>query len=249
MIKKIALTLFIVSALVAFNAQAHASKDDSQVLQLDYKGFTVWLDCDKRGAVKFEYVAHKDDGDLPRDSSFHYDLATDRGCQQTSTGDYGQDYDRGHQVPANHFDGDAIAIHQTNFITNILPQTKELNRGAWLQTEEIIQCYRESHDLNIFGGAIWDKNSNDMFLKSHGIRTPSFFWKVIYFNDGQFDYVISWIFQNSHDAIGHGDIDKYLVAVADIETLTGEKIAAIPDSVKSLKAKESWKLPRGCSQK
>ena len=34
----------------------------AEVKRLDYEGFTVWLDCDKRGAVKFRYNAQRDQG-------------------------------------------------------------------------------------------------------------------------------------------------------------------------------------------
>jgi endonuclease G len=31
-----------------------------KLMRLDYEGFTVWLDCEKRGAVKFQYNAQHD---------------------------------------------------------------------------------------------------------------------------------------------------------------------------------------------
>jgi endonuclease G len=34
---------------------------------LDYEGFTVWLDCEKRGVVKFRYSAQRDNGSPPRE--------------------------------------------------------------------------------------------------------------------------------------------------------------------------------------
>jgi DNA/RNA endonuclease G (NUC1) len=56
---------------------------------------------------------------------------------------YGVGYHRGHLVPANHLDGSEETIKASNTMTNILPQTADLNLGAWLQTEEIIECYRD----------------------------------------------------------------------------------------------------------
>ena len=46
-------------------------------------------------------------------------------------------------MPANHMDDDRTRIRQTNFITNILPQVSQMNRCVWLQTEEIVECYRD----------------------------------------------------------------------------------------------------------
>ncbi len=74
------------------------------ILKLDYSGFTVWLDCAKRGAVKFQYVAQRDNGNAKRYDKFFLDPNVPAECQQTTAKAYGHDYDRGHQVPANHLD-------------------------------------------------------------------------------------------------------------------------------------------------
>lgn len=82
------------------------------------------------------YNAQRDSGNSKRYNSFYLDPTVPADCQQTSTKAYGQNYDRGHQVPANHLDASPIAIKQSNFMTNILPQAPNMNRGAWLLTEE-----------------------------------------------------------------------------------------------------------------
>lgn len=38
----------------------------AEVSRLDYEGFAVWLDCERRGAVKFRYNAHRDQGNVER---------------------------------------------------------------------------------------------------------------------------------------------------------------------------------------
>jgi len=95
------LSKFILIILVSFSANA------SDIQKLDYEGFTVWIDCEKRGAVKFQYNAQRDTGSFKRKKSFYYDPQLSKSCQQTSTKSYkkkGQRYDRGHLVPANHLD-------------------------------------------------------------------------------------------------------------------------------------------------
>jgi endonuclease G, mitochondrial len=88
----------------------------------------------------------------------------------------GQRYDRGHLVPANHLDYSKVAIRQSNFMTNILPQAANMNRGAWLLTEEITECYRDIDELLIIGGVLWGDNLNDdFFTESHGVKTPDAF--------------------------------------------------------------------------
>jgi endonuclease G, mitochondrial len=87
----------------------------AEVLQLDYDGFTVWLDCDRREAVRFRYNAQRDGGNVPRQPRFALDPQAPKRCQHTSDAAYthaGVRYDRGHLVPANHLDASPTAIRQ-----------------------------------------------------------------------------------------------------------------------------------------
>ena len=171
---------------------------ETRIIRLDYDGFTVWLDCGRRGAVRFRYIAKVDHGKLDRSHIFSIDPDVSRRCQQTTTVPYAHGdvpYDRGHLVPANHMDHSSKALKQSNYVTNILPQVAVMNRGAWLQTEEIIECYRDRGDLLVLGGVIWGNTpADDYFKKSHGVATPDAFWKVIVRWDGE---VIAWIVANS----------------------------------------------------
>jgi endonuclease G len=77
-------------------------------------------------------------------------------------------------------DHDDVAIKESNYITNILPQHNKLNRMAWLVTEEITECLRDDFDMEVIGGIIMGDNvENDIFVKSHSVRTLDFFWKIL----------------------------------------------------------------------
>lgn len=219
-------------------------RQERALLKKDYQGFTLWLDCKERAAVKFRYNAQRDTGSEPRRENFSFDPDVPRECQQTSTKGYGNNYDRGHQVPANHLDYSTVAIKQSNYMTNILPQAAGMNRGAWLLTEEIIECYRDIDELLVLGGVIWGNNTdNDLFVNSHGVRTPDAFWKVVI--RGKED-VIAWIIPNSSEA-KRENLDDYLTTVANIEKLTGEKIPVTGDA-RTKKLRYSWIVPIGCNK-
>jgi endonuclease G len=219
----------------------------NNLMKLDYEGFTVWLDCEKRGAVKFQYNAQRDNGSFPRVENFTLDPNVPAQCQQFTAKAYGQNYDRGHLVPANHLDYSATAIKATNNMTNILPQAQNMNRGAWLQTEEIIECYRDISELLVIGGVIWGNNpADDFFVQSHGVKTPDAFWKVIIRGTGQSEQAIAWIVPNTKDAV-RKNLDKYLVTVNEIERVTGEKIP-VAQYAKDTKPSASWLIPQGCNK-
>lgn len=217
---------------------------EGKLLRLNYQGFTVWLDCGRRGAVKWRYNAQRDTGKQPRDDSFRLDPSVPKECQQTSAQSYGEGYDRGHQVPANHLDHSAVAIKQSNYMTNILPQVAAMNRGAWRLTEDIVECYRDIDELLVIGGVVWGNNpKDDFFVASHGVKTPDAFWKVVVRGNGE---AIAWVVPNTKQAM-EAKLDSYLVSVADIEKLTGEKLPVSGDA-RTRKPKASWLVPVGCNK-
>ncbi len=217
------------------------------ILKLDYPGFTVWLDCTQRGPVKFQYVAQHDTGDFKRYDKFFLDPNVPAECQQKTANAYGHGYDRGHQVPANHLDSSEAAIKATNTMTNILPQAANMNRGAWLLTEEIIECYRDIDALLVVGGVIWGNNpADDYFVESHGVKTPDAYWKVVIRGTGQDERAIAWIVPNTQE-VTRKNIDRYLVSIDEIERITGEKIP-VADYAKHDKPSTSWMIPQGCNK-
>jgi endonuclease G len=84
--------------------------------------------------------------------------------------------------------------------------------------------------------------SNDLFVETHGIKTPDAFWKVII----RQDRVIAWIIPNSAEA-KHKNLDAYLVPVAEIERVTGETIP-VDDFLKEDVPSTSWVIPIGCDR-
>jgi len=224
-----------------------ATTSATKIQRVDYEGFTLWLDCNQHGAVKFQYNAQRDTGNFPRLEKFYLDKNVPSDCQQTSAKTYGRNYDRGHLVPANHLDYSKQAISDSNSMANILPQAATMNRGAWLLTEEIIECYRDIDELLVIGGAIWGKNTkDDYFVKSHGIKTPDAYWKVVIRGGINDEQVISWIVPNSSTA-QRSKLDNYLVSVAEIERRTGEKLP-VNAELKNDALKKSWLLPKGCNK-
>ncbi len=218
---------------------------NGDILQLDYQGFTLWLDCRERAPIKFRFNAQRDVGKLPRYDKFMNDPAVPAECQQKTTKAYGHGYDRGHQVEANVLDSDQIAIKQANYMTNILPQVAQMNRGAWRQTEVLVDCFRDIDELLVVGGVIWGTNTkDDLFVNSHGIRTPDAYWKVVVRGSGQDERAIAWIVPNSKSATTK-NLDNYIVSIDDIEKATGESIP-VADYAKHDKLNKSWVIPHGC---
>jgi len=214
----------------------------AEVLELHYTGFTVWVDCDRRGPILFHYVAKRDRGKFPREAAYKRDHNVPDRCQSKRTNAFGSShgvpYDVGHQVPANHLDGSRVSLRQANFWTNLLPQTASMNRGAWQKSEEIIECARDIVPLQVWGGAIWDNATNE-FVASHGIKTPSAYWKVVIRTDNR--QAMAWIIPNGKAP--RDSLDRWLKSVAEVEAVAGRTFDAAD---KNVRPEHSWSLPSGC---
>ncbi|HDZ9328903.1 TPA: DNA/RNA non-specific endonuclease [Vibrio cholerae] len=109
------------------------------------------------------------------------------------------------------------------------------------QTELIAECYRDIEPLEIYGGIITGATpANSDYLKSHGIVTPGYFYKLIV----RKDRALAWILPNKA-GMKKAVLDKYLVSVADLEKITGKSFPMTPD-MKKEKPEHSWMIPRGC---
>lgn len=91
----------------------------ADVVKVDYDGFTVWVDCDRRGPVLFHYIAVADTGTFPRHSDYEVDRSVPARCQSLTTDTFqsvitepGLFYYVGHQAPANHFDSPNQSLDQ-----------------------------------------------------------------------------------------------------------------------------------------
>ena len=98
--------------------------------------------------------------------------------------DYGNvssiDADRGHQAPLDSF-ADSHYWHELNYLSNITPQHKNLNQGAWKNLEGAVRAavkFRES--LFVITGTIYNNNALELpnANETHEILTEYF--KIIY---------------------------------------------------------------------
>ena len=238
--------LILLAAFIATNVQS------KNIYQLDMGDYKISYNCKMRGYEMYEYTAHKDNGQLPRLRPFHQEQQLPKHCQQFTTGTYklgiGKQstsitYDLGHGAGQNHFDYSIDARYQSNSMANVVPQNSALNRtGLWRATDVAIECERDIGPVDVYGGVIWGTDSsNDHFIKSHGVTTPDYLWKVIQNSKGD---VQAWIMPNK--AIKKKEASKYFVSVAEIEKLTGYNLAKIKN--KTSVAKQIWKASKYCNR-
>lgn len=118
-------------------------------------------------------------GSVPRSNDFRPDPSLPQGWYAVKPSDYtGSGYDRGHLTPSADRGRDAATNSATFFMTNIVPQTPDNNRGPWQQLEsysrELVSTGKELYVLA--GGYGSQRSIGPGAIK---IAVPAHTWKVI----------------------------------------------------------------------
>lgn len=210
----------VLFAISTFSASASASIQ-SQIQKKVYGNHTIWIDCAQRSAVMFKVLQGKDLWNQNRTDVFSFDPTLGRECQQYSTdtyrGMFGKDsYHRGHLVSANALDLNRQSMIESFYMSNVVPQNAKFNTGAWLRTEEYQECFREQSQILVIGGVVYSNTKNDHFVKSHGIKTPDFFWKVIITGNSHY----AWYFPNTAAATAK-KTNNFLVSLEKLDKKLG----------------------------
>lgn len=122
-------------------------------------------------------ITENDLGDVDRQNDFRPDPSLQKGLKRVTPSDYtGGGYDRGHLCPSGDRSSDPDQNSLTFLMTNIAPQTGDLNRYAWEKLESYARgLVRRGHvDLFVLAGVYGEKEK----LKRR-VTVPTNFWKII----------------------------------------------------------------------
>lgn len=137
---------------------------------------------------------------------------------QSQLSDYaGNPFDRGHLVPAGDCTLNADTMSESFFLTNMVPQVPNHNRGIWKQLETCVRNWvvDEGKDLYVISGTIYNKDYKTIGDNKVGI--PDYLWKVVI--DAKTNKSIAFLFPNAPLPVA--DLPKYIVTIEDIEKKTG----------------------------
>ena len=196
---------------------------------LRYKGMTVSFNSEKHvpNWVAWELTGAEADGTEPRARDFMADPSV-KGCANPWDYSY-SGYDRGHMAPAGDMKWDAEAMEQSFFMTNICPQVKSLNSGAWMRLEEKCRNWaRIDSAIVIVAGPVLSDELTET-IGSTGIVVPERFFKVILSPYANPPRAIGFIMNNGYV---EGGMQKAAVSVASVEKVTGHDFfSQLPDSI------------------
>ena len=120
-------------------------------------------------------VTKADLGALDREDSFRPDDRLPKGWTRITPSDYtGSGYDRGHVAPNADRYGSREAADSTFVMTNMTPQTPDLNRGPWQKLEAYLRTLvNRGSDVYIYAGVYGNKGN----IKKK-VTIPANNWKV-----------------------------------------------------------------------
>ena len=130
----------------------------------------------------------------------------------------GSGYDRGHLVPAANYKFSQKATDETFVMTNMCPQTPELNRRNWLALEDYVRDLVEFHDTLVVLTGTYGYAGK---IKSK-VTIPEKTWKIVVGRrDGELLTVIGWIYLNDKS---RQSIEENAVSINEIEMLINRDV-------------------------
>ena len=177
-------------------------------------------------------------GPAKRKDDFRPDPALPKNAQSQLT-DYssaGNIYDRGHLVPAGDNTQNDLIMSESFFLSNMVPQIANNNRGIWKQLETKVRTYVTSTgDVYVASGTIYDQGYTSIGTNKVGVPTRLF--KVIL--DTKNQKASAYIFPNK--ALPVQDLEKYRVSILEVEKATGINFnPKIPSNLSAIEALLNW---------
>ena len=141
-------------------------------------------------------------------------------CDGKKTG-----YNKGHLAPLGSFKASAQA-YQAQYLSNIVPQTTNLNQGPWRKLEEKVRSFvKKGNEVRVLAGPIYGKEGNKVppcWKAAQGKlqEIPKAYWKIISFKHkskiNTCAFMMPQNIENRNDKI-----ERYKVNLKSIQKETG----------------------------
>ena len=141
--------------------------------------------------------------------------------QQVTTYDYkGSGYDRGHMCPSADMKWSPAAQRDCFYMSNICPQDRSLNSGAWSKLENACRRWAKSEGkIYIVCGPVFDKQRKHLTIgRDLRVRVPNGFFKVVLSTRKGHEKAIGFYYSNRDN---HQTMNAAAMSVDQVERLTG----------------------------
>ncbi len=177
--------------------------------------------------VAWELTDSETDGEVARTNKFSSDPDMEGSAESWDYNYSG--YDRGHMAPAGDMKWSRKAMEETFYMTNICPQAKVLNTGAWKRLEEKCRQWAVTDgSIVIVCGPVLGKKPIE-YIGDSRVYVPSKFFKVILSPNTTPMRGIGFIMPNGKPK---GGMQACAVTIDSVEALTGHDFfSSLPDDI------------------
>ncbi len=196
--------------------------NDSKFQKVKHLGYTLSYNEDFEQANWVAYILTKNEVEkrvAERNDNFRSDPDVTTGSAIPD--DYkSSGYDRGHLAPAADMSWSEEAMSESFFMSNMSPQTPELNRGIWRVLEETVREWAiRDGALYIVTGPVLSEKPTKFIGKKNKVGVPKKYYKVILdINSNGGHKAIGFIFDNKGS---DKDIFDFACSIDEVEKVTG----------------------------
>lgn len=200
----------------AYGAPTYTPKNGDQ--ELCKMNYAVIHRCEVKAPVAvFEHLTPMSiTGKFRRRDDFRADPNVSEECRAKLDDYAGQPYDRGHMAPAGNNTQSKEIMSESFFLSNMIPQVPNNNRGIWkqIETHERLLAMKKG-DWYIISGGIYDDGYKT--IGDGRVGVPTRLYKIIYDKKSK----IVWAYLMPNEALPVADLPKYKTTVAKIQEATG----------------------------
>lgn len=197
---------------------------------IEHEGFCLLYDvktmCPRW--VAWELTAEETKGNVSREGiDFKEDAKVPKECRVISSDYNGGHYGRGHMCPAGDMKWSQQAMQDCHYMTNICPQTAELNKNWWEHLERACrQWARQYGSIQIVCGPVFSE-SPKRFGRKHRMAVPIAFYKVVLSLKAGDEKAIGFLYANDDSP---QPMEEAVCSVDEIERVTGiDFFSSLPD--------------------
>lgn len=128
-------------------------------------------------------------------------------------------FDRGHMAASADFKWNRKAMSESYYYSNIIPQNKELNQGAWNKLEmQVREWAIDNTELVVVTGPVLKSELPKIPQGSFKVSIPEYLYKIVVDYYPPTYKAIAFFYPNKNVPY---EIDKHVVSIDSIERLTG----------------------------
>ncbi len=140
--------------------------------------------------------------------------------RQAYDSDYvGSGYDRGHMAPAGDMKWSSDAMEECFYLSNICPQSHDLNSGAWNDLEKQVRYEARYYGkVWVVCGPVFESGKSDM-IGANKVRVPDSFFKALLAVNKKGEYIsVAFVFPNEACV---RNLSLYAMSVDEVEDMLG----------------------------